>query len=214
LIPATMLMIVLAAPLIGTLYGNKWSYAPPLLALSLAFYLLSLLGNRSMGTILTAMGETKLMLKTSVLSLIISIPVAFLMVPSLGVIGIIIGLPIAALPSMVVALYLIWKHYGAKADFGASAKILFASVLATLTAYLFINFFSVAYWVQLVVGAVLFLCVYLISAPLVGAINRSDVNNLRTMFSDLGILSRLLEIPLNIIEKLLKSRNQVRTKNQ
>lgn len=215
LVPATMLMIVLAAPLIGTLYGNKWSYAPPLLALSIVFYLLSLIGNRSMGTILTAMGETKLMLKTSILSLIISIPVAFLMVPSLGVTGIILGLPIAALPSTFIAIYLIWKHYGAKADFGASAKILFASVLATVTVYLFLNFFSVAYWIQLVVGVILFMTIYLISAPLVGAINRSDVNNLRTMFSDLGILSRLLEIPLKIIEKLLKKRNsQVKTKNQ
>ncbi len=140
---------------------------------------------------------------------------AFLLVPSLGIIGIIIGLPVAALPSTFIGLYLIWKHYGAKADFGASAKILLASALATVTVYLFLIFFTAAYWVLLVAGSILFLAVYLISAPLVGAINQSDVNNLRTMFSGLGIISRLLEIPLKIIEKILKKRNsQVKTKNQ
>jgi O-antigen/teichoic acid export membrane protein len=215
LVPATMAMIVLAKPLIGTLYGNKWSYAPPFLALSVAFYLLSLFGNRSIGSLLSAMGETKLLMEMSLLGLIISIPLAFLMVPSLGIIGVIIGLPAAALPSLFIELYLVWKHYGAKADFGASAKILLASALATVTVYLFLIFFTAAYWVLLVAGSILFLAVYLISAPLVGAINQLDVNNLRTMFSGLGIISRLLEIPLKIIEKIIRTRNsQAKTKKR
>jgi stage V sporulation protein B len=206
-LPATMALLVLAKPLIGTLYGNKWSYAPPFLALTVVFYLLTFFGNRSYGSFLSAMGETKMLLKLSLLSLIISIPIAFLIIPSLGIIGIIIGLTAAGMPSLFIGLYLTWKHYGAKADFGASAKILLASVLAALTVYLFLNFFTAAYWFLLVVGSILFLAVYLISVPLVGAINQSELNNLRTMFSGIGIISKLLEIPLKIIEKLLKTRN-------
>jgi O-antigen/teichoic acid export membrane protein len=206
-IPATLAMIVLAKPLIGTIYGSKWSDAPSFLTYSVVYNLLSLFGWRSMGSFLPAMGETKLLLKLSVLTLIISIPVAFLLVPSLGIIGIIIGTPAAALPSTFIALYLIWKHYGAKADFVGSAKIFLASALATGTVYLFLIFFNSAYWVLLTFGSILFLAVYLISAPLVGAINQSDVNSLRTMFSNSGIISRLFEIPLKIIEKLLQKRN-------
>jgi stage V sporulation protein B len=207
LIPVVMAMIVLSTPLIGTFYGNKFPLSPPLLALSVSFYLLSLIGLRSLGTILTAMGETKLLLKVSVLSLIVSIPVAFLMIPPLGIIGFIVGLPVAALPSTFIEIYVVWKHYGAKADFGASAKILLASSLATVTVYLFLISFTIAYWVSLVAGSILFLAVYLISAPLVGAINQFDVDNLRTMFSGVGIMSRLLEIPLKLIEKVLRKRN-------
>jgi O-antigen/teichoic acid export membrane protein len=210
-----MALVVLATPLIGTLYGNKWPFAPPFLALMVVFYLLSLSGLRSMGSLLSAMGETRLLMKMALLSLIIGIPVAFLMVPSLGIIGIIIGLQVAALPSTFIGLYLIWKRYGTKADFGASAKILLASTLATVTVYLFLIFFTAAYWVLLVAGSIIFLAVYLISAPLVGAINQSDVNNLRTMFSSLVTISRPLEIPLKIIEKLIKTRNsQAKTKKQ
>jgi hypothetical protein len=119
------------------------------------------------------------------------------------------------LPSTFIALYLIWKHYGTKADFGASAKILLASALSTVTVYLFLIFFTAPYWVLLVAGSFLFLAVYLISAPFVGAIKQSDINNLRTMFSSLGIISKVSEIPLKLIEKILKTRNpQDKTKNQ
>jgi O-antigen/teichoic acid export membrane protein len=208
-----MAMIVLATPLIGTLYGTKYAYAPPFLALMAAFYLLSFFGLRSLSGLLSATGETRLLMKMSVLSLIIGIPTAFLLVPSIGIIGMIIGLNIAALPSTFIGLYYIWKRYGAKADFAASAKILLASSLATVTVYLFLTFFTASSLVLLVTGVILFLAVYLISVPLVGAINKSDVGNLRTMFSSLGIISRLLDIPLKIIEKLLKIRNSKGTKN-
>ena len=68
-------------------------------------------------------------------------------------------------------------------------------------------FITAASWILLFAGFILFLAVYLTSAPLVGAINQVDVNNLRTMFSGLGIISRLLEMPLKIIEKVFKTRN-------
>ena len=61
----------------------------------------------------------------------------------------------------------------------------------------------------LIAGAILFLVVYLISIPLIGAINQTDVSNLRAMFSGLGIVSRLLEIFLKIIEKLLNKRDSL-----
>jgi O-antigen/teichoic acid export membrane protein len=204
-IPATMAMIVLSKPLIGTIYGNKWPYAPLFLSLNIVYNLLSVFGWRSMGQFLPAMGETKLVMKLNLLNLLISIPLAFLLIPPLGMIGVIIGGAASALPGTFIGIYLEWKRYGVKADFRASAKILFATALASVTVYLFLNFFNAAYWILFVVGAILFLAVYLISAPLVGAINQTDVNTLRAMFSGLGIISKLLEIPLKIIEKTLKT---------
>jgi O-antigen/teichoic acid export membrane protein len=205
-VPATLAMIVLSKPLIATLYGNKWPSAPLFLSLSVVYNLLSLFGWRSMGSLLPAVGETKLVMKLNLLTLLLSIPLAFLLVPSLGIIGIIIGVSGSALPSTFIGLYIIWKRYGVKADFRSSAKILLASALASLVVFLFLTFFTAANWVLIVGGSILFLTVYLISAPLVGAVNQTDVNNLRAMFSGLGIISKLLEIPLKILEKTLRTR--------
>jgi stage V sporulation protein B len=207
LVPLTMALAVLAAPLINSIYNDKWPFAAPLLALNIIFYLLCLLGNRSMPHILSAMGETKLLLEMSVISLAISIPVAFILIPSLGLIGMIIGVPIAALPSMFIGLYFIWKHYDAKIDLNSSARIFLSSILATAAVYLVLNFFNASYWILLAGGSILFLTIYLVSIPLVGAVNLSDVNNLRIMFSDSRIMSKVLEIPLRMTEELLKVRN-------
>jgi O-antigen/teichoic acid export membrane protein len=213
LTPATLALIILATPLIGTLYGNKWPEASLFLTLGISFYLLSLSGLRSVGSLLSAVGETKLLLKQSLLSLVIAIPVAFLLVPSLGIIGIIVGLPIAALPSAFIGLYASWKKYGAKADFVVSAKILLSSGLAAATVYLFFGFFHASYLLLLVTGLILFLVVYIISVPLFGAINQWDVNNLRTMFSSSSIISKPMEVVLKILEKLLRTRENLEPKH-
>ena len=95
-----------------------------------------------------------------------------------------------------------------KADFLASAKILVASGIAAVATYLCLGVFSVAPLIKLVVGCLLFLVVYLASAPLIGAINQTDVDNLRAMFSGLGIVSKALEIPLRFVEFPLAVRNR------
>jgi hypothetical protein len=57
---------------------------------------------------------------------------------------------------------------------------------------------------MLTTGVILFLFVYLISIPLVGAVNKMDIHNLRLMFSEIGPISKLIEIPLTLIEKILR----------
>ena len=55
----------------------------------------------------------------------------------------------------------------------------------------------------MVVGAVAFVCTYFVVAPLIRAIDKNDVSSLREMFSGLGFISYLFEIPFKVIEKIL-----------
>jgi hypothetical protein len=109
-------------------------------------------------------------------------------------------------PSMIFGLHWTWKRHGAKADFRTSAKIFLASTFAATVTYLFLNVFVVAAWIMFTTGVILFLALYLTAAPLIGAINQTDVNNLRIMFSSMRIMSILLEIPLRFVEISLKTR--------
>ena len=107
------------------------------------------------------------------------------------------------LPTNNLLLELIRKYDG---DFRVSFRILLASVIAGMATYLFLSVFIMAEWIQLASGLVLFLGGFLTIAPVVGAVSSRDVGNLRAMFSGIGILSRLLEIPLVIMEKTLRLR--------
>ena len=145
-----------------------------------------------------------MLLKLSALTLCVGAPLAFLLIPPLGIIGVIIvGSLVAGVPSMIIGIYWTWKRYETKPDLRNSARIFLASAVAGVTTYLFLNSFAAAAWIMLASGAILFLAVYLVSIPVFGAVSQMDVINLRVMFSGLGPISTLLEIPLVIIEKPL-----------
>jgi predicted phosphoribosyltransferase len=59
-------------------------------------------------------------------------------------------------------------------------------------------------WTELALGAIAFLTIYIISASLIGAVKRSDIENIKEMMEELGPISKLLNPPLNIIEKLIQ----------
>ena len=213
IVPATMAMIVLSTPMINTLFGYlptgdpKYAFAPLFLTLAVLTNLFVALGNLSMGTFLAGLGETKLLMKQGLLTLSIGLPLAFILVPTFGIIGGILGSLVASVPSMLWGLYWIWKRYKVKADFLAAGKTVAASSIAAAVTYLFLTILVAADWIQLASGFAIFLVIYLITAPLIGAINQTDINNLRTMLSGLGVVSKLLEIPFKLIEKTLKLRH-------
>lgn len=204
LAPATLAMIVLSQPLISTVYGDKWLSAPFFLALYVITNLFPILGTLSMGNLLSALGETKMLMNLNILTLCIGAPLAFILIPTLEIVGVILCLIITSIPRMFIGLHWIWKRYGTKADLGSSAKIFFASAIAAIATYLFLNIFTAAAWLTLAFGVILFLTIYLLFVPLIGAINQTDIDNLRSMFSGLGIVSKLLEVPLTLMEKPLK----------
>jgi len=206
LVPATMAMMVLSKPMVSTLFSEKWTYAPFFLSLHVIGNLFTIFGSLSLGSLLSGLGETKLLMKLSIITLMFGIPLALILIPAIGIVGLIITNTVAGIPSMVIGLYWIWRHYKAKADLKTSAKILIASAVAALTAFLITTFVASAYWLELATGGAVFLLTYLILAPLIGAINLSDIQNLKVMFSGLRAISKLLNIPLTAMEKIVISK--------
>jgi O-antigen/teichoic acid export membrane protein len=202
LVPATMAVIVLSKPMISTLFGEKWVYAPLFLTLYVINNLFVVFGSISMGSLLTGLGETKMLMKLSLLTMSIGLPLAFLLIPTLGITGVILGTIFAGLPSMFYGLHWIWKRYEVKADFKSSTKIFIASAIAAITTYSFQTFINAADWITLITGGIIFLATYILVAPIIGAMNQSDINNLRTMLSGLGIISKLINIPLALAERV------------
>jgi O-antigen/teichoic acid export membrane protein len=206
LVPATLAMIVLARPLIGALYANKWLDAPWFLVLSVVGNLFMVFGSLSVQSLLAGVGETKLLMKVNLLGISIGIPIGFVFVPLFGMVGVLVGLIISSVPVVFISLYFAWKRYGVKVDFRSSSRILLASLIAALVTFLLISLLNVAYWLQLASGMLLFLAVYLFCAPLLGAINLMDLNNLRTIMPSSGIISKPLRILLTIMERTLTFR--------
>ncbi|MGQ9460592.1 MAG: oligosaccharide flippase family protein [Candidatus Bathyarchaeaceae archaeon] len=202
LVPATAAVMVLSKPMIGTLFGEKWVYAPFFLTLYVISNLFSGFGNLSVGGLLTGLGETKTLMKLSLLTLLIGLPLAFLLIPNMGIVGVILGTLFAGIPSLFLGLHWIWKRYKVTVDWKSSAKIFIASAIAAATTYLSLNFLNTAEWLRLITGGIIFLTVYIVVAPSIGAIVQDDTKNLRAMLSGLGFISTIVNLLLGIAEKV------------
>jgi O-antigen/teichoic acid export membrane protein len=202
-IPATVMVMVLSNPLVFAIVGTKWSDVPFFLILYSISFLYSGLGNLSLENFLNGLGETKVTMKLALISLGVGLPLSLTLIPMFGIPGLIVTTWVVGIPSLAVGLWWIRRHFGATIDWVSSTKIFLASGMAAVITHIIISQLNFQYWVELVIGGITFLIVYLVAAPLIKAVDKNDINSLREMLSGLGPFAHLFQIPLNIIEKLL-----------
>ena len=202
LVPATIAVMIMSKPMVSTVFGQQYVYASMFLTLYVIVNLLSGFGNLSLDGFLNGLGETRAIMKLSILTTIIGVILAFLLIPPLGITGVIITPLLAGIPGLFFALNLIWKKYDATVDWKSSAKIFFASLIAAVPTWAIITFFNFADWLKLILGVIVFLATYIVVAPSIKAIVLDDIKNLRTMFSSIRLISDLLDLLFSIEEKI------------
>jgi len=201
LVPATMILMALSGPIVGTLYGEKYIYGPFFLAIMVIGNLFVAIGSLSSGGLLSGLGKTRIPMYQSIMTIIIGLPLGIVLISMFGITGLIVAGILSGIPSMTWGLYWIWKHFKAKADFRSSAKILAASTVAAILAYLPATYLQMPNWIRLIIGLAVFIIAYVTAAPLIGAVYSADINNLKIMLSGMGIVSKIMNIPLRAAEK-------------
>ena len=203
-VPAAAAIIALSQPAVYTLFGEKYNEAPLFLALLAVSHVYSAFGSLSLGNLINSQGKTTVNLKLTLISSAVGLPLSILLIPKYGIIGLIALTLIAGVPSLTAGLWWAKKHFKVTIDYASSTKILASSILAALIAHLSISQISTANWIKLLTGATTFTTSYITATPLTGAINKTDTQNLKEMLKELGPLTGILNIPLNIIENIVR----------
>jgi len=202
-VPAATAVIILSQPGVSTLFGEKYTYAPLFLTLMSVSYLYSAFGNLSLGNLINSQGRTEVNLKLTLISSAIGLPLSLILIPNYGIIGLIATTLTAGIPSLITGLWWIKKHFEVTIDWASSAKILLSSTFAALITYVALSQLGMADWMKLAIGTITFTVSYMTATPLIGAINKTDIQNLKEMLKELGPLTKILNYPLNIMEKIL-----------
>jgi O-antigen/teichoic acid export membrane protein len=203
-VPFAAMIMVLAPSAISTLFANRYAEAPLFLSLLAITYLYPALGNLSLGTLINGQGQTTFNLKVTVITALIGFPLGFFLISNLGVLGLILTTIIINVPGTVISLAFVKRRYNVTVDWKSSAKILLSSGGAAILTYAVITQLDVLpSLIRLIIGVVIFALTYLIAAILTGTFSSADINNLRQMVTALGPLSKILNVLLNIIEKLM-----------
>ncbi|UCH32049.1 MAG: polysaccharide biosynthesis C-terminal domain-containing protein, partial [Candidatus Bathyarchaeota archaeon] len=188
---------------ISTLFGVQYEFAPLYLALNAVSYLFSAFGNLSVGNLINSQGRTRVSLMFSLVASAIGFPLSLVLIPQFGVVGLIATTTITMTPVPLLGLWWIRKHYHVTVDWIASGKILLVAVVAAAVTYLTISLLTLPSWVELVIGTGAFLVIYLTIAPLMRAVNETDLQSLREMARALGPLFHVIDPLLAMMERLI-----------
>jgi O-antigen/teichoic acid export membrane protein len=203
IIPVTLLIMTLSEPMVFAVVGTQYTEAPFFLSLYITTFLLAGMGNLSLASFLNGQGKTRISMRLALITLSVGLLLGWTLVSQFGVVGLIVTNILAGVPSLIAGLWWIRKNYGATINWISSAKIFLASVIATGATHLLLTQLNFGYWIEMIVGGISFLSVYLIISPLIRAVEKTDITSLREMLSGLGPFSYFFNIPLAIMEKLL-----------
>ena len=203
IVPVAFMVMALAQPGVSTIFGAKYSHTPLYLALYVVTFVYTAFGYLSIENIIKSQGKTDVNMKLALLSSGMALILNVVLIPTFGILGFLATNIVSGVPSLVIALWWIKKNYGATINWVSSAKILLASILAAAVTYIVTLQLSLPSWMNLIVGAVLFLATYLVATPLFGAINKADIRTFQEIVCGLGPLAPLFVLPLSLIERLV-----------
>jgi len=205
IVPVAFAVMALSQPGVSTIFGEKYSYTPLYLALYVVTFIYTAFGYLSVENIIKSQGKTDVNMKLALITSAIGLALNIVLIPKFGILGLLVTNVISGIPSLIIALWWIKKNFNATIDWGSSAKILLASTLAAVITYVVTSQLNISSWINLIIGASIFLATYLIATPLVGAVNKSDIHTFREMLKGLGPLAPLFTLLLSFIERLTRA---------
>ena len=126
-------VIVLAEPILLTLYGHSYSMSPLYASLTALGVMLAPLGSYVWGAYMASIGRTDVLLKAGILGALTGIPIYITLTLTTGVIGYIIA---SILDSLIVTTYLLTvaSNNGVHVDLRTTFKMITPTIIALTTA--------------------------------------------------------------------------------
>jgi O-antigen/teichoic acid export membrane protein len=193
----------LAQPAVSTLFGSSFSSTPLFLALLAVAYVFPAFGSLTTGNFIISQGKTTFSLYLTILTVAIGLPIGYLLIMHFGVLGLIITSLTTTIPSLIISLVWIKKHYALTVDWRSSAKILTSSLSAAVLTYTLVAILPFFSWIRLIIGVGFFIIIFVVATLLTRTLNKTDLDNLRGLASGLGPLSGFLKRVLDFMEKII-----------
>jgi O-antigen/teichoic acid export membrane protein len=206
MIPASVAVMVFSRNLIYLTFGSGYTLAPQYLVLLAALYLLTAISYLVLGNFLSGIADTRTVLKMSVVTLAVYLPLGPALATLWGPFGLLIAYILSIAISTVYGLRQTSVKHDARPDLGASGRIILAALAAAIPTVGLIQLDGAGVGVvNLVVGGLLYLGVYLTLAPILGAVEKQDILNLRTLLGSTRIVAVLVNPVFDYESRLLSA---------
>jgi len=209
LVPASVAIAVMSKDLIYTFFGSDYNLAPTFVAFYILLNLTAGLGSAVFGYLFNGIGRTDVNLKSSLINLLIFVPLAPLLTLSYGIMGLIGSFFISGFCSLLYVLLIAFKQIKISPDIRTSAKIYLVSAISALSLFIFLTFSPFNSILNLIVGGVIFCIIYLTFLPAVGIVNFTDIEIFRLTFQKIKSLQIILKFLLQYETKILEFKQRL-----
>ena len=200
--PAVMLLFISSNSLFATVYGPSFIQGARYLQLFCASMAPLILGSAAVVPFMAGTGRPRLTLFPSIggaILTIVSIPVFS---GAFGVYGLILSLIVAGFGSVIIGLIVISKTYKISIYIRPIVGSVGGALAGVIPGYLILSF-SFSPLISLSLQIVSFTAVYLTIAPLLGAINITDIEVARKTMAKIPLVGAVVLLLLNYQQKVL-----------
>jgi O-antigen/teichoic acid export membrane protein len=201
IMPAILLMVLLARPLTVVLFGVEFENAWIYFALLAVFKLDYGLGNDHITRLLMAQGETTFIAKIEAFSALIGVGLALILIPSYGVLGLILIRSITSWPYYVIVARKAYKSYGVIPPFRDIGK-LYVSLAITALAVLPVTVAPINDALKVAIGSAVGLIILVVALPITGAIKERDTNTLTELIRPQPFIGKIADKILRIMGRI------------
>lgn len=216
MLPAAVGVIAVSQPLIGVLFGGEYSLAPLFLILLSVGSLFCGLGSLSLGSLLLSQGETWAIFRIGLLTMVVGLPLSFILIPRFGVLGFIVNSLITQAVSTILYVYSVRRLFKFKMWVGQSVRTYVAAF--TMGGFVWATLIVLRLWmgidndfILLGVGCLVGFFSYLLLLPLIRAIELADLENLKNIFGIFSLFKPIFNLFFIIMMRVATIRSRKRS---
>jgi O-antigen/teichoic acid export membrane protein len=202
-LPITLAIVVLSNPVSSILYRiEDYPYVPLFLSIFILNFAWEGLGGNSLWNLISGVGESGIILRSSIITFFTGLVLVVILVPRYGMIGLLVTIVLDSRGGWIYQIVWAKRKLNITVDWNSTARIYLVGFIASIATYLVITSLQLQSWLALIFGGMTFVTTYAVGLPLCGALKPNDFIQLETIVGALGPLSPFARLILSLLRRL------------
>jgi O-antigen/teichoic acid export membrane protein len=199
--PVAAGIIALSSRMVGALYGPDYQPATLYIQIIMLNYIFLGIGSTVNSILLNSQKRTDIQFRTTIIYLIVGIPMGVFFIPRYGVLGFQATTMLAPKLGLLYSILWIRKNLGISLELVSTVKIASSAILGYMACRTVLIILSFNVWIELFLGGIAISVTYMVSIMLTGALIAKNFNDIKHI-TDKNRLGKTLVGP--ILEYLIK----------
>lgn len=209
IVPTTILIILFSRQIVDIIYGPIYNSAPLFLVISSLSYLLVAIGSLGLTSLFNGLGETRLTLQVTIIYFLLLIILTPIFASAYDVPGALVASLISNIGGASYAAYVARNKLRVQFNLGPVARIYLAAGLSSIPSLIMLRFMPsndilTLDILTLIIGAGMYLLIFVTLMPLIRIVNDSELNALASVTGKIPVLKLIVKPLLRYQRKILR----------